>query len=428
MGRPSGRSGDSHARHDRDGYEDEYANYGARDRYDDNTGERDAYTGAYDAYDSDYDSRESAAMSGRALVPLGDSASLPVAADDEEERGSPLVIPGTGQSMGTAFLPRRERPLLMRLAVIGLTVCVVVSGLFAVVPLGGTSQDVAGATPFQALANAVVLHTTPDFFWYTVLAGDTVDSLAQKFNCQVGGLYELNGMLSGEELQLGKAYKIPKDPNYGLYYRPPSFVGVAGFGATTYTDNPWTSMAGNPPEGALCAPIPTFYGGDASNMANYDLSSYKLYAPNPGAWWVRGFTYYHFGDDLAQPMGAPIYASQAGEVIFSGWDPGGGGWTIKVNNCNHVSTFYAHMETLIKHVHDMVHPGDILGLEGSTGNSTGPHLHFQIEWNNVPVDPLLFYGKSQYNIIHNAPPIASPTPSTTATPGGTPTAGGTPTS
>ena len=129
--------------------------------------------------------------------------------------------------------------------------------------------------------------------------GDTVDSVCQKFNCQVGGLYELNGMLSGEELQLGKAYKIPKDPSYGLYYRPPSFVATGVGGGQRYTDNPWTSMAGNQPDGSLCAPIPKFIGGDANDMNNYDLSSYQLYAPNPGAYWVRGFTWYHFGDDLA---------------------------------------------------------------------------------------------------------------------------------
>lgn len=410
MARRSGRSGGDHSRHDRDAYDDRY------EEYDDRAG----YTGEYDEYDS---------RMSQALVPLDESANVPAVRDEDDETGeraAPVVIPGTGQSMGTGYLPRRERPLLMRLAVIGLTACVVVTGLFAVSPLSGGTGDVAGATPFQALANAVVLHATPDFFWYTVQKGDTVDSVAQKFNCQVGGLYELNGMLSGEELQLGKAYKIPKDPNYGLYYRPPSFVGVAGFGATTYTNNPWTSMAGSPPEGALCAPIPTFNGGDADNMANYDLSSYHLYAPNPGAYWVRGFTFYHFGDDLAKPMGAPIYAAQAGEVIFSAWDPGGGGWTIKINNCNHVSTFYAHMETLLKKVHDEVHPGDIIGLEGSTGNSTGPHLHYQIEWDNVPVDPLLFYGNNAYNIINNAPPLPTATPTSTPTGTVTPSTTATP--
>ena len=339
----SSRSGRGHSRRDRDGYDDEDLYTGHARAYDDDRG----YTDYGDAYDS---------RLSQALVPLGDSAQLPAAFDDDRDSlTGPLVIPGTGQSMGTGYLPRRERPLLMRLAVIGLTACVIVTGLFAVLPTGGNASGVAGATPFQALANAVVLHATPDFFWYTVQKGDTIDSVAQKFTCQVGGIYELNSMLSGEELQLGKAYKIPKDPNYGLYYRPPSFFAQGANGGQRYTNNPWTSIAGTPPDGSLCAPTPTFAGGDANNMANYDLASYHLYAPNPGAYWVRGFTFYHFGDDLANPMGTPIYASQAGEVIFSGWDPGGGGWTIKIDNCNHVSTFYAHMEKLLKKAHDMVH-------------------------------------------------------------------------
>ena len=147
MARRSGRSGSDHSRHGRDGrdaYEDgydHYDSYGERDAYDDEDGARTGYTGAYD----DYDSRMS-----QALVPLDESARLPVAADDDAagDRTGPVVIPGTGQSMGTGYLPRRDRPLLMRLAVIGLTACVVVTGLFAVVPLGGCSSGVAGATPF----------------------------------------------------------------------------------------------------------------------------------------------------------------------------------------------------------------------------------------------------------------------------------------
>jgi murein DD-endopeptidase MepM/ murein hydrolase activator NlpD len=333
-------------------------------------------------------------------------------ADDDDRR--PVLIRGSGKVLHHPFVPRRPRPLPMRLTVVAVGGCIVLSALFAVAPMdvGGAGATV-GQDPsaFQVLAGAVVWHAAPGFSLYTAANGDTVDSIARKFNVQIGGIYELNGMLSGEEIQVGKAYKIPTDPNYGLYYRPPSFVyAVAGgpgtatngghWGPTTYNDHIWSSYAGIPPEGAYCGPTPR---GSGDNLANYDTASFDLKSPNWNAYWVRGFTWYHFGVDLANPEGTPIHAAQSGEVIFSGWDTGGGGWAVKINHCNHIDTTYSHMQTLLVHVHDMVTVGQVIGLEGSTGWSTGPHLHFAVEWDNVPVDPMQFYGYSQYDITHFLP-------------------------
>jgi LysM repeat protein len=317
---------------------------------------------------------------------------------DEETRL--LIIPGRGTSRGSSIvaLPRRQRPFTMRLFVLTLSSLIIVSGLYAIVPLstsiGAPAQD---ESAFQALSGAVVWHASEGYTLYTVKSGDTVEGVAARFGVQIGGIYELNHMLSGQDLQLGKTYKIPTDPSYGLYYRPPSFI-IAGNGTTTYTDSPWTSMAGIPPEGSLCGPAPQ---GQGDNMANYNLLSFKLYGPNPNSYWVRGFIpNFHFGVDISQPAGVPIHAAQAGEVIFSGWDPGGGGWTVKINNCNHLATMYCHMQAPpIAKVHQMVQAGDVLGYEGMTGDATGPHLHFQVEWDNVPVDPLLFYASSGIGVI-----------------------------
>jgi murein DD-endopeptidase MepM/ murein hydrolase activator NlpD len=350
-----------------------------------------------DGYGADQDDGPPSRRGG-ALVPRGESGNLPVPFSEDDT--GPFIIPGSGLPLGQSLLPPRQRPLAMRLAVLGLTACLIFSGLFAVAPLNGSGVDAAtGGTPFQALSGAVVWHAQVDFFMYVAATGDTLDSVATKFNCQIGGIYELNNMLSGEELQVGKAYKIPKDPNYGMYYRPASYY-VAGYGATTYTSSPWTSNAGVPPPGALCGPTPQRTGADPDNIADYNLASFQLGVPNPGAYFVRGFTWYHNGDDLANPAGTPIHATQSGEVIFAGWDNGGGGNAVKINNCNHIATFYCHMEQLLVQVHQMVNAGDVIGLEGSTGWSTGPHLHYTVEWDNVPVDPLQFYGWSTYNITH----------------------------
>jgi murein DD-endopeptidase MepM/ murein hydrolase activator NlpD len=301
----------------------------------------------------------------------------------------------------------------MRLAVLTLTVCIVFSALFTVAPVGTSGADAARGVPsWQALSNAVVWHASPGFSWYVAAQGDSVESIAARFHCQIGGIYELNNMLSGQELEIGQAYKIPTDPNYGMYFQPAGFINYTGGGAlgpTTYTDHADTSSAGVPPYGALCGPAPRQTGSDPSNLNSYVLSSFDLKAPNVGAYWVRGFTWYHHGVDLANPAGTPIHAAQSGEVLFAAWDTWGGGWSVKINHCNGLATEYLHMEQLLVQVHQMVHVGDVIGLEGSTGWSTGPHLHFYTEFYHVPVDPMLFFGGDNatgiYNITHITPDV-----------------------
>jgi murein DD-endopeptidase MepM/ murein hydrolase activator NlpD len=318
-----------------------------------------------------------------------------------------VIIPGSGRVAHHPYTPRRPRPLVMRLTVAVLIATVVFLEIYAVGPLGLGSAGATGSrSPFQALAGAVMWQATPSYRLYIAREGDTVESIALRFGVQIGGIYELNGMLSGEELQLGKAYKIPTDPTYGLDYRPSSSLnaiqGVPGtatnggyYGPTIYGDHIWNSEAGIPPDGALCGPTPR---GSGDNLANYATASFDLKAPNWGAYWVRGFTWYHFGVDLANPEGTPIHAAQSGEVIFAAWDTGGGGWSVKINHCNHLSTAYGHMDKLLVHVHQMVTVGQVIGLEGSTGWSTGPHLHFSTQWDNIAVDPMQFFGDSKYAI------------------------------
>ena len=103
----------------------------------------------------------------RALAPINGDQQL--AAYDEESRQVPVVIPGTGVSMGTPFIKRRERPLTMRLAVLTVVATLIVTGLMSVTPLGASAQP--GVSSFEALAGAVVLTKSQQYVWYTAAVG-----------------------------------------------------------------------------------------------------------------------------------------------------------------------------------------------------------------------------------------------------------------
>ncbi|MBF6590874.1 MAG: peptidoglycan DD-metalloendopeptidase family protein [Ktedonobacterales bacterium] len=374
----------------RDGDSEEYAAPTGR-AYDDDergdTGER--YVDDSQEYAVPYDETgysEALPARGGALVPLGDeSERLPALFEDET---GPFVIPGTGESMGNPFIRRRERPLTMRIAVLTIVACILVTGLFAVTPLGSSADS--GLSSFQALSGIVVWRQEAGFFWYIAQWNDTPESIALRFRVTEGGIYKLNGLLVGQELTVGKQYKIPTDPNYGAGYRPPSITASSGNGTTTFGNSPWTSFAGKPGSEAACGPK-----GDGTP------TGYKLRAPNWGANWVRGFSWFHNGADIAAAAGNPIHAAQAGQVIWAGWDVGGFGYSVKINHCNGIATVYGHMMRLNVTVGQNVSADSVVGFEGSTGWSTGPHVHFMVEVNNQPVDPLPYYGYNIAAILNN---------------------------
>jgi murein DD-endopeptidase MepM/ murein hydrolase activator NlpD len=98
----------------------------------------------------------------------------------------------------------------------------------------------------------------------------------------------------------------------------------------------------------------------------------------------------HSGIDLAAPYGTPITAADTGQVIWVGWDWSGLGWSVKINHGNYIATIYGHMDHFIVKAGQNVTKGQIIGYEGSTGASTGPHVHFMVLLHNVWVDPQLY--------------------------------------
>ena len=94
---------------------------------------------------------------------------------------------------------------------------------------------------------------------------------------------------------------------------------------------------------------------------------------------------------MVKKLSAPIYASAGGTVISSGWS-GGYGYLVKIRHSNGWVTYYAHCSALLVKVGETVTQGQQIARVGSTGNSTGPHLHFEIRINGKDVNPMNYIG------------------------------------
>jgi murein DD-endopeptidase MepM/ murein hydrolase activator NlpD len=95
----------------------------------------------------------------------------------------------------------------------------------------------------------------------------------------------------------------------------------------------------------------------------------------------------HEGIDIAVGSGTPVHAAAAGTIIYAGWMEGYGNLVV-IDHGNGLSTAYGHNSSLASAVGQGVSAGQVIAYSGSTGHSTGPHVHFEVRVNGAPVDPL----------------------------------------
>ena len=98
----------------------------------------------------------------------------------------------------------------------------------------------------------------------------------------------------------------------------------------------------------------------------------------------------HEGIDIAAPKGTPIYSAADGEVVFSGWGPTGYGKMVIIKHQHHLTTVYAHNSKILIKKGVRVKQGQKISLMGSTGRSTGPHLHFEVRNDTEPKNPIKY--------------------------------------
>jgi len=212
-----------------------------------------------------------------------------------------------------------------------------------------------------------------DGAYHTVMAGETVESVAEAYEVSPDAIYNIwNNVEVGQPLAEGLQLVIPNGVGDDFEWDPPPpepsapAVGAAS-GSWGYCGD--SAVSGYGANGWFILPT-----------GSYAVSGWTFHDPrNPG----------HIGLDYRCHLGDPIYAADAGVVVWAGWN-GGYGNLVRVSHGNGYETYYAHFSAYAVGCGEPVYQGQIIGYCGSTGYSTGPHLHYEIRLNGVPQNPVLF--------------------------------------
>jgi len=145
----------------------------------------------------------------------------------------------------------------------------------------------------------------------------------------------------------------------------------------------WTDGGRSEWINAANADRPAPSAGGLIMPANGPVTSYFGYRYHP----ILHFTRFHAGLDIGAGWGSPIVAAADGQVIGAGWG-GGYGREVQIAHGGGIVSLYGHMSEIVAQQGSFVHAGQLIGYVGSSGLSTGPHLHFEVRQGGTPVNPL----------------------------------------
>jgi murein DD-endopeptidase MepM/ murein hydrolase activator NlpD len=245
-----------------------------------------------------------------------------------------------------------------------------------------------------------------------VQEGETISSIAEKYKLQPETIYWENNLTKESKLKVGQELRIlPIDGVRHKVSRGETIYTIAKkYGLTEeaeaqgMTDYPFNEFKNDEtfeltigqtimvPGGKKLAEVPTS-GGQATFASRLTPDAGVVSATGSFAWPTKGiitqgFSFYHKAFDIANRAGGPILASDSGTVIVAGWpDNGGYGNRVMLDHGNGYITLYGHMSVIQVAKGQHVKRGDVLGQMGSTGHSTGTHLHFEIRRGGVYENP-----------------------------------------
>ena len=307
-----------------------------------------------------------------------------------------------------------QRPFLM----ISLVILILAGAISAPVIAESYSGSVAGQlnsfTPSSAVATnldfsdygiqtQVSQKPRDQVITYQAVKGDTLSTIADKFGVSQDTIRWENNLTS-DDIAIGQALKVP--PVTGLVITVQEGETIQSISKKYKTDAqkivnfPFNDFADLEtfslnvgqtlviPDGVQPqAPALVF---TAPSFATTPMTSGRLLWPTNGI--ITQYPiWYHMAFDIANPSAPPVLSAGDGVVIFTGWDPYGYGNHVIIDLGGGLSTLYGHLTQYYVKVGDRVSRGQVIGKMGSTGRSTGTHLHFETRVNGVAVNPSQFF-------------------------------------
>ena len=246
-------------------------------------------------------------------------------------------------------------------------------------------------------------------FIYLVESGDTLFSIGERFKISIDALKYVNGLTDTSILGVGQEVTVP--PTAGLVHKVESgdtltsialkydvpVQAIADFNYLLDTSRLALGTELVIPGGKVPKFVPPVIYAEPGSLSmgpagqaspNKSLCVW----PTTVRFLTQHFSWYHNGLDIAAPAGAmpPILSCMSGVVVRAGWDPWGLGLHVRIDHGNGYETVYGHMSRINVSYGEKVKRGQIIGLMGSTGRSTGSHVHFMVKYNGVAQDPLKF--------------------------------------
>ncbi len=240
---------------------------------------------------------------------------------------------------------------------------------------------------------------------HKVQEGDTLSQLAESYGTDVDSILAVNDLSASEVLTVGREIRILT--GVGLVHEVSSGDNLS-YLAKTYGVEEKQIIEANlltNPDSLVIGQELVIPGGRRQVRDRVQVASVSRGAPNRSGiarglsgfiWPVSGevtsgfgwrWGQAHRGIDIAAGYGTPVGASRSGTVIFIGWN-GGYGMTVIVDHGGGITSLYAHLSKILASHGPKIGPGEAVGLVGSTGISTGPHLHFEISVDGDRIDPI----------------------------------------
>lgn len=251
----------------------------------------------------------------------------------------------------------------------------------------------ADAIPQPPLPKPEAEREKPTVLIHTVRAGETLWDIAKSYGITVNEIVTTNNIKNQNRIQVGQTLKIltvkgvlhKVGPGENLWEIAERYgVSLAEIVSVNKITNPSLVQPGQEIviPGATQLLIKDALVVNGQLQKAFDWPVRGRISSNFGMRWGR----MHNGIDIAVVTGTPVKAAADGRVTFSG-NNGDYGLLVIIDHGNGVETRYAHNSRLVASVGQQVKRGDIIAYSGNTGNSTGPHVHFEIRYRGTPVDP-----------------------------------------